>query len=70
MSGQPINIAEGNIVASSPQISGEMKHHYENLFNLAEDAYSRNEYELTVILASCACEMLIERTFRLLFAFQ
>ena len=51
------------------KMDGEIKHHYETLLGMAEDAYSRKEYELSVILGSCACEMLVERTFRLLFSY-
>lgn len=59
------------LVVSLPvlEASMEMKHHHEILLSMAEDAHSREEHELCVILASCASEMLVERTFRLLFSY-
>lgn len=69
MTEKQINIANINIVEPLPQIRVEAIHHYESLLLLAKEAYSRQENELSVILCSCACEMLMERVFKLLFTF-
>lgn len=47
-----------------------MKHHHEMLIGMAKDALDRKEFELSVILATCACEILTERAFRLLFSYR
>lgn len=47
-----------------------MKHHHEMLIGMAKDALDRKEFELSVILATSACEMLTERAFSLLFSYR
>lgn len=69
MTEHPINIIDANMVAPSCVMKGEVMHHYESLLSLAREACLRKEFELAVILASCACEMLMERTFKLLFSY-
>lgn len=62
----------GHLDATLPSITcrGTIKHHHETLIGMAKDALDRKEFELSVILATCACEMLTERAFRLLFSYR
>lgn len=69
MTQQETIIVNGNIDVPLPKIKGQLSHHYESLFLMSKEAFSRKEYELTIILCSCACEMLMERTFRLMFGY-
>ena len=61
-----------DIKATLPSLTfkGTIKHHHEMLIGMAKDALDRKEFELSVILATCACEMLTERAFRLLFSYR
>lgn len=64
------NIAHLDIKLPVISCHGSLKHHHETLVDMARDALGREEYDLTVILATAASEMLTERAFRLLFSFK
>jgi hypothetical protein len=67
MTKQETIIANGNFDAPLPKMKGQLLHHYESLLLMSKEAYLREEYGLTIVLCSCACEMLMEHTFKLLF---
>ncbi len=50
--------------------NGTMKAYHETLLIIAKNAFDREEYELSVILATSACEILTETAFRLLFGYR
>ena len=70
MNEQNENTGRGDMTFPSMTCSGTIKHHHETLIGMAKDALENKEYQLSVILATSACEMLTERAFRLLFSYR